>query len=109
MRNKKIKKDIQDFLFEFRLGLDDIQDQQKIRYSMFNTPGPNPEKEILTPSDVSPAQIYTVASNLDKIPDNIHELRHSLNELLLNVGINDLSKKQIKKIYTDIVRIIEKD
>ena len=34
--NKKIKDQIQKVLFEFRLGLDDIEDQQKIRYSMFN-------------------------------------------------------------------------
>lgn len=109
--NKQIKKNIQNFLFEFRLGLDDIQDQQKIHYSMFDTPGPNPkkEKDILTPSDVSPTQIYTTGTNLDKIPDNIHELRYSLNELLLNVGINDLSKKQIKKIYTTIVKIVEEE
>lgn len=112
--NKKIKDQIQKVLFEFRLGLDDIEDQQKIRYSMFNTPGPVKEKEskdeedLIKPSEISPVQLYSVSKNPDKEPDNVIELKNTLNHLLSDLGNNEISKKDISKIYNLVIDIIKK-
>ena len=90
--NKKVKDKVKDLLFEFRLGTEDMEPQQHIRYSMFNTPGPdipgNPddieeeteeEIDVIKPSEISPIQLHSVVQNIDKVPDNVIELKNILN------------------------------
>lgn len=116
--NDKAKQLLQNLLFEFRLGLDDIEDQQKIRYGIFNTPGPMSEEQIekeeekednlIRPSEISPVQLYTVKANTNKIPDNLIELKNDINHMLSNLDNNELDRKQIEKIYLTVKKEIEK-
>tara|TARA_Y200000002_G_C22610431_1_gene633565 strand:- start:279 stop:647 length:369 start_codon:yes stop_codon:yes gene_type:complete len=118
--NKKVKDRIQDLLFEFRLGTEDMQPQQHIRYSMFDTPVPDTpgnsndeedeevEVDIIKPSEMSPVQLHTVVQSIEKIPDNVIELKNTLNHILSDLGNNDLSRKEIEKIYNIVYRTIKK-
>ena len=108
--NDKAKNAIQDLLFEIRLGLDDIEDQQKIRYSMFDTPSVSEKEiEVIKASEVSPVQLHTVVMNDDKIPNNVVELKNTLNHMFSKLGVNDLTEKQIEKIYTSVLDVANKD
>lgn len=115
--NDKAKQLVQNLLFEFRLGLDDIESQQKIRYGTFDTPGPMSEEQIeeekeedvlIRPDEISPVQLYTVKTNTDKIPDNVIELKNDINHMLSDIGNNELDRKQIEKIYLTVKKEIEK-
>ena len=115
--NKKVKDKIQDLLFEFRLGTEDMQPQQHIRYSMFNTPGPDTpgnseeveEIDIIKPSEISPIQLHSVVQNIDKIPDNVIELKNILNHILSKLGNNEITQEQITKIYNTVLDVVGKD
>ncbi len=107
--NNKVKDKVQEILFEFRLGLDDIEDQQKIRYSMFDTPGPvDGKEEIIKPSEISPVQLHAVSKNYDKEPDNVVELKNTINHMLSSLGKNEISRKEISKIYNLVSSIVNK-
>lgn len=119
--NKKVKNKIQDLLFEFRLGTEDMQPQQHIRYSMFNTPGPdtpgtpddveeeNKEIDIIKPSEISPIQLHSVVQNIDKVPSNVIELKNTLNHIFSKLGNNEITQKQIIKIYNTVLNVVDKD
>lgn len=120
--NKKVKDKIQDLLFEFRLGTEDMEPQQHIRYSMFNTPGPdtpgNPddveeegveEIDIIKPSEISPVQLHSVVQNINKVPDNVIELKNILNHIFSKLGNNEITQKQIAKIYNTVLDVVDKD
>lgn len=114
--NKNVKNKIQDLLFEFRLGTDDVEN---IRYGIHHGPGPNtpgnpedvPEEievDIIKPSEMSPVQLHTVVQSIEKVPDNVIELKNTLNHILSDLGNNDLSRKEIEKIYNTVYRTIKK-
>ena len=114
--NKNVKNKIQDLLFEFRLGTDDVEN---IRYGIYHGPGPDipgtpedaPEEievDIIKPSEMSPVQLHTVVQSIEKVPDNVIELKNTLNHILSDLGNNDLSRKEIEKIYNTVYRTIKK-
>ncbi len=114
--NKNVKNKIQDLLFEFRLGTDDVEN---IRYGIHHGPGPDipgtPEDmpkeievDIIKPSEMSPVQLHTVVQSIEKVPDNVIELKNTLNHILSDLGNNDLSRKEIEKIYNTVYRTIKK-
>jgi len=119
--NKKVKNKIQDLLFEFRLGTEDMQPQQHIRYSMFNTPGPDTpgnsddveeeseEIDIVKPSEISPRQLHSIVQNIDKVPSNVIELKNTLNHIFSKLGNNEITQKQITKIYNTVLDVVDKD
>jgi hypothetical protein len=116
--NKKVKDKIQDLLFEFRLGTEDMQPQQHIRYSMFDTPGPNTpgnsndeevKVDIIKPSEISPMQLHSVAQNIDKVPDNVIELKNTINHIFSKLGNNEITQEQIAKIYNTVLDVVGKD
>ena len=119
--NKKVKNKIQDLLFEFRLGTEDMEPQQHIRYSMFDTPVPdtpgNPddvkeetkEIDIIKPSEISPIQLHSVAQNIDKVPDNVIELKNTINHIFSKLGNNEITQEQITKIYNTVLDVVGKD
>ena len=119
--NKKVKNKIQDLLFEFRLGTEDMQPQQHIRYSMFDTPGPDtpgtpndvkeePEEiDIIKPSEISPIQLHSVVQNIDKVPDNVIELKNIVNHIFSKLGNNEITQEQITKIYNTVLDVVGKD
>ena len=119
--NKKVKDKIQDLLFEFRLGTEDMQPQQHIRYSMFDTPVPdtpgNPddveeeeeEIDIIKPSEISPVQLHSVVQSIDKVPSNVIELKNILNHIFSKLGNNEITQKQITKIYNTVLDVVDKD
>ena len=118
--NKKVKDKIQDLLFEFRLGTEDMQPQQHIRYSMFDTPVPDTpgnrddveeeeEIDIIKPSEISPVQLHSVVQNMDKVPDNVIELKNILNHIFSKLGNNEITQKQITKIYNTVLDVVGKD
>jgi|TARA_B100001059_G_C17584548_1_gene451553 hypothetical protein len=119
--NKKVKDKIQDLLFEFRLGTEDMQPQQHIRYSMFDTPGPDtpgtpgeveeePEEiDVIKPSEISPIQLHSVVQNIDKVPDNVIELKNIVNHIFSKLGNNEITQEQITKIYNTILDVVGKD
>jgi len=119
--NKKVKDKIQDLLFEFRLGTEDMQPQQHIRYSMFDTPGPDtpgtsgeveeePEViDVIKPSEISPIQLHSVVQNIDKVPDNVIELKNIVNHIFSKLGNNEITQEQITKIYNTILDVVGKD
>lgn len=119
--NKKVKNKIQDLLFEFRLGTEDMQPQQHIRYSMFNTPGPDTpgnsddveeeseEIDIVKPSEISPIQLHSIVQNIDKVPSNVIELKNTLNHIFSKLGNNEITQKQITKIYNTVLDVVDKD
>tara|TARA_B100000674_G_C37548093_1_gene781577 strand:+ start:266 stop:637 length:372 start_codon:yes stop_codon:yes gene_type:complete len=120
--NKKVKDKIQDLLFEFRLGTEDMQPQQHIRYNMFDTPGPdtpgNPddveeeeeeEIDIIKPSEISPIQLHSVVQSIDKVPGNVIELKNILNHIFSKLGNNEITQEQITKIYNTVLDVVDKD
>ena len=120
--NKKVKDKVKDLLFEFRLGTEDMEPQQHIRYSMFNTPGPdipgNPgdikeeteeEIDVIKPSEISPIQLHSVVQNIDKVPDNVIELKNILNHIFSKLGNNEITQEQITKIYNTVLDVVDKD
>ena len=119
--NKKVKNKIQDLLFEFRLGTEDMEPQQHIRYSMFDTPVPNTpgtsgdadeeneEIDIVKPSEISPIQLHSVVQNIDKVPSNVIELKNTLNHIFSKLGNNEITQKQITKIYNTVLNVVGKD
>jgi hypothetical protein len=119
--NKKVKNKIQDLLFEFRLGTEDMQPQQHIRYSMFDTPGPDTpgnsddveeeseEIDIVKPSEISPIQLHSIVQNIDKVPSNVIELKNTLNHIFSKLGNNEITQKQITKIYNTVLDVVDKD
>ena len=119
--NKKVKDKIQDLLFEFRLGTEDMQPQQHIRYSMFDTPGPDtpgtpgeveeePEEiDVIKPSEISPIQLHSVVQKIDKVPDNVIELKNILNHIFSKLGNNEITQEQITKIYNTVLDVVGKD
>jgi len=119
--NKKVKNKIQDLLFEFRLGTEDMQPQQHIRYSMFDTPVPDTpgnsddveeeseEIDIVKPSEISPIQLHSIVQNIDKVPSNVIELKNTLNHIFSKLGNNEITQKQITKIYNTVLDVVDKD
>tara|TARA_B100000035_G_scaffold308382_1_gene312953 strand:+ start:1039 stop:1407 length:369 start_codon:yes stop_codon:yes gene_type:complete len=119
--NKKVKDKIQDLLFEFRLGTEDMQPQQHIRYSMFDTPVPDTpgnsndvkedkeEIDVIKPSEISPVQLHSVVQSIDKIPGNVIELKNILNHIFSKLGNNEITQEQITKIYNAVLDVVGKD
>lgn len=120
--NKKVKDRIQELLFEFRLGTEDMAPGNHIKYGMYDRPGPDTpgsakmtgfnkevEVDIIKPSEISPVQLHSVKQNIDKIPDNVIELKNTINHILSKIGNNEMSKADIVKIYNTLLDVVGED
>lgn len=120
--NKKVKDKIQELLFEFRLGTEDMAPGNHIKYGMYNRPGPDTPGsaemtgfsiesgvDIIKPSEISPVQLHSVKQNIDKIPDNVIELKNTINHILSKIGNNEMSQENIVKIYDTLLDVVGED
>ena len=67
------------------------------------------EVDIIKPSEISPIQLHSVVQNIDKIPDNVVELKNILNHIFSKLGNNEITQKQITKIYNTVLDVVGKD
>ena len=119
--NKKARNKIQELLFEFRLGTEDMAPGNHIKYGMYNRPGPDTpgsDEEVdktelvvdrIKPSEISPVQLYTVNQSIDKIPDNVIELKNTINHILSKSENKEFTKKDIVKIYNAVLEVVGED
>ena len=91
-----------------------------VQFLLSGTPGPdtpgNPddveeeeEIDIIKPSEISPIQLHSVVQSIDKVPDNVIELKNILNHIFSKLGNNEITQEQITKIYNTVLDVVDKD